>query len=282
MKDTRKELFHTYVEAKTEKVSYPYLEKYKVREADADVIERNKRANADFMEIKKKAFKNFFIPSILGVAITILFIAFSSVIWDSSTQSIVMITGVVVGVILVLLGVKRRLSVIKTDEYERAVKNLESSVDAIAFNLGTPSDAKTVDIISPVQKKKLDGKLGFSIARKNITYKIFKKSEDVYVIASNCLFLLPVTDVVLFTVDPKAAPFQNWDKKESYISERYKSYKIGYNSQSYTYFVRNTSELVFRINGEDHKAIIMPWSTPDIEELLNMKALIPEKKEKKK
>ena len=53
MKDTRKELFHTYVEVKTEKISYPYLEKYKIREADADIIEGQKRAATARVGISK-------------------------------------------------------------------------------------------------------------------------------------------------------------------------------------------------------------------------------------
>lgn len=282
MKDTRKELFHIYVEAKTEKISYPYLEKYKVREADGDIIEEQKRAAADFKKMGNRIVKRLLSLVIPAFLITILLVAFGSVIRDSQTRIIVIITGALIGVGMMIYAIKRLIKEMRDDEYIGVKDKLDSFDNAIAFNLGAPTDAKTIDLIVPVQKKKLDGSLGFSVLRKNLTYKIFKKGEDVYVISSHFLFLLPKENMTLFEINPKAAPFQNWDKKESYMSEKYKPYKIGYNSQSYTYFVKNTAELNFRIENEDFKAVIMPWSTPDIEELLNIKATEMPKKEKKK
>jgi hypothetical protein len=282
MKDTRKELFHTYVEVKTEKISYPYLEKYKVREADADIIEGQKRAADHYKKVSGSVLKRFLTLGILGFFITLLFVAFGSVIYDTDTKIIIMLLGALIGTVLSLSSFVRFIKERKSEEYIGAKDKLDSFDNAIAFNLGAPTDAKTIDLIVPVQKKKLDGSLGFSVLRKNLTYKIFKKGEDVYVIANNYLFLIPKNDIVLFTVEPKAMPFQNWDKKESYTSERYKPYKIGYNTQSYTYFVKNTSEIVFRIEGEDYKTVVMPWSTSEVEQIFNKKAYVPPKKEKKK
>ena len=282
MKDTRKELFHTYVEAKTEKISYPYLEKYKVREADGDIIEGQKRAADHYKKVSGIVLKRCLALGIPGFFITLLLVAFGSVIYDKDTRIIIMLFGALIGTGLSFYALMRFIKERKSEEYVGAKDKLDSFDNAIAFNLGAPSDAKTVDLIVPVQKKKLDGSLGFSVLRKNLTYKIFKKGEDVYVISSYFLFLLPKKKVTLFEINPKAAPFQNWDKKESYMSEKYKPYKIGYNSQSYTYFVKNTAELNFRIENEDFKAVIMPWSSPDIEELLNIKATEMPKKEKKK
>ena len=282
MKDTRKELFHTYVEAKTEKVSYPYLEKYKVREADADIVEGQKKAAADFKKMGNRIVKRLLSIAIPTFLVTILLVAFGSVIKDSQTRIIVIITGALIGVGIMLYAIKRLFKEMRDEEYVGAKDKIDSFAESIAFNLGAPTDAKSIDMITPVQKKKLDGSLGFSVLRRNITYKFFKKGEDVYVIANYYLFLIPKDDIVLFTVEPKAMTFQNWDKKESYTSEKYKPYKIGYNTQSYTYFVKNTSEIVFRIEGEDYKTVVMPWSTADVEEILNKKAYIPPKKEKKK
>ena len=71
MKDTRKELFHTYVEAKTEKISYPYLEKYKVREADGDIIEGQKRAADHYKKVSGIVLKRFLALGIPGFFIRV-------------------------------------------------------------------------------------------------------------------------------------------------------------------------------------------------------------------
>ncbi len=282
MKDTRKELFHTYVEAKTEKISYPYLEKYKVREADADIIKGQKSATSHLKQMSNKVIKRFCALGIPGFLITIFLVALGSVIKDKDTGITVILTGAILGVGIVFYAIRRLIKEMKSEEYVGAKERVISFSDSIAFHLGAPADAKSVDIITPVQKKKLDGSLGFSVTRKNITYKIFKKGEDVYVIASFYLFVLPLSEFKSLIINPKATTFQNWDKKESYTSETYKPYKIGYNSQSYTYFVKNTSELVFCLDGEDYKTIIMPWSTKIIEDILEITSTYPEKKENKK
>ena len=70
----------------------------------------------------------------------------------------------------------------------------------------------------------------------------------------------------------KSYSFSNWNKNESYSSEKFKPYKIGYDTNTNQFYVKNTSHIVIEANGEDHEMIFPPYETKIIENLTGIKA----------
>lgn len=148
---------------------------------------------------------------------------------------------------------KKQKKIVQSEEFEDNTIDLnEISVKAME-DLGIPTDAKSIDVISDKYKLKDDN-------IKQVNYHPFYShmNLDCFIFASNgmlCLadsynvYEIPLASITSIEESKKRAMFPCWNKDEDYNSKKYKKYKITMNNQG-TYFASYFKVIINDIRGE--------------------------------
>lgn len=122
-------------------------------------------------------------------------------------------------------------TVLSTEESARSFSHLEGVFDAIYTELGVPSDAREMDVLSFFYKMK-GGKLklsekGMQMAPYlNPVYKLFSDAENIYLANLEGKYAFPKSSIVGFQTVDKHIRIGSWNKEAVYNKGVYKPYKL--------------------------------------------------------
>ncbi len=280
MKEEKKALLQGYTNADILGIAFPNLEKYKVKDGDSDLASAFKNALSEAKLMRKALMRRlWFLYTPVMIISTLLMLA-GAILNDETSNSLyisLVICGAIFFFLFAIISMRYIRKVKANEEYNATLNKAAALRDSIELSLGAPMDINKIDIIYPASKLKKNGEKGFFSTQKTYEFRIFKKEGDVCVIANNSLYILPKCEITDFKINPKQVSFNEWTKKEGYVSPKYKPYKISYYSKSNTYFIKNTGELHLRIDGDEFYVTVLPWSVPDLEQILEITATLPEK-----
>ena len=283
MKEEKKALLHGYTTADRLGIQFPNLEKHKVKDADSDLASSFKNALSEAKLMRKALMKKLWFLYTPAMIISTLLMLAGAILNDETSNSLyisLIVCGAILFFLFAIISMRYIRKINANEEYTLKLNKIQSLRDSIELSLGAPMDINKIDIIYPASKLKKNGEKGFFSTLKTYEFRIFKKDGNVCVIANNSLYILEGCEIKSFKINPKQVSFNKWNKKEGYSSPKYKPYKIGYYSKSNTYFVKNTGELRLSIDGDDYYATVLPWSVPDLEQILKITATLPEKNKK--
>ena len=275
MKEEKKALLNAHIKADKSGLIFPNLEKYKTRDADADLNLSFKRATDEAMAMRKALMKKFWFLFTPVMIISVILLLVGALLLDEAqnTVAIILIVCSTVSFVIFTLAAMKHLHKANTsEEYTDKLNKVFAIRDSIELSLGAPGDINKIDIIYPASRQKKNGNIGIFQTLKIFEFKIFKKDGDVCVIANNSLYTLAGCEIKSFKINPKQVSFNEWNKRDGYSSPKYKEYKIGYYSKSNTYFIKNTGELCLSVGGDDFYITVFPWSVPDLEQALEITA----------
>ncbi len=280
MKKENTALLHACINSKTTDIDFPNLEGCKVKDADPDLELSYKRAVDDATAMRKSLMKPFWFlyTPIMIVGSIIMLIGAMLLDGESRIAAVAtMVCGAVLFLLFAPIAFKYMRKVNANEEYVCKLNRIQGIRDSIDLSLGAPMDANKIDIIYPASKLKRNGERGLLVTQKTFEFKVFKKDGDVCIIGGNSLYSLQNCVIRSFKINPKQVSFNEWTKKEGYLSPSYKQYKIGYYSKTNTYFIKNTGELCISLDNTDYYMTVLPWSINDLEKILEITATSPEK-----
>ncbi len=183
---------------------------------------------------------------------------------------------VIVWGILMLLSKRKENEVLSTDESTLVFDHLEKSSDAILADLGVPSDAKEIDVLSFFYKVKGDDikvceKAFISAPYMNPIFHAFADSDNLYLANLEYKYAFPLSAIKRIQTIKKATQITEWNKDEPHNKGTYKQYKIS--EDKYGCITCKCHHIVeIERNGELWGIYIPSYELPVIEELIGIKA----------
>ena len=183
---------------------------------------------------------------------------------------------VIVWGILMLLSKRKENEVLSTDESTLVFDHLEKSSDAIFADLGVPSDAKEIDVLSFFYKVKGDEikvcEKAFMVAPyMNPIFHAFADSENLYLANLEYKYAFPLTSIKGIKTVKKATQITEWNKDEPHNKGNYKQYKIS--GDKYGCITCKCHHIIeIDRSGELWGIYIPSYELPVIEELIGIKA----------
>lgn len=227
---------------------------------------------------KKQNFRNiynqtmFFFLLISFMTIIPMLIAKDGFINALKDRGYIFIIGIISFIIFLVLFViylnkkQRNKDEVETKQIEMKIASLENDCKR---ELNIPFNVNKIDIfLSKVKNKNGNEKSGNSIFA-NLQFMIYKDENNLYIADIHRVIALPLIAFKEIKKIKKSIVFQFWNKKDSYKSEKYKSYKIRSNNGlffSKTYYV-----IYLKIDNEDFKINIPNYDLDTFLEVLNLK-----------
>lgn len=178
--------------------------------------------------------------------------------------------------ILKLIGSRKQKKVLETDESAKVFDNLDKTCNDILAELGVPSGAKQIDVLSFFYKVK-DGKI--KVCEKpmqmapylNPVFHIFKDSENLYLANLEQKYAIPLSSLKSIKSVKKTIRIIEWNKDEMYNEGIYKKYKMNIDNYG-CIFCKPYHILEFEHNNELWGIYIPCYELPVIEKLTGLKA----------
>lgn len=279
MKDKRPFLLQAGLNKKTLEERYTYIDSFKIRSADTDSMRGYKEAKDNFRTVHKKIAKKEGIICAVGVLIAYAFMFLAAYFDSYDIGPAFIVVGILTLIVSLYVAIQGSRKARQGEEYLSAKKRVQDYEGSIAFTLGLPADAVTVDLVKPVKRIKATGEEGLSLPARLCEYRVYKRDDCLCIGDKTAIYRIPVSKITDFYVYDRYESFNVWEKDKPYTDEAFKPYKIGYNPKASLYSVKNPSVMGFYLFGESFKLVIMPWSTPLFEQILGITATPPEKKE---
>ncbi len=138
---------------------------------------------------------------------------------------------IVIWGILQIKSMKKQKEVLESEEGTQTFSHLESSMDAALTELGVPSDACEVDILSFYYKEK-DGEI--KVQEKmmalapytTMIFHLFSDEEKIYLANAEAKYAFSRTAIRSIETVKKSVRADTWNKDEEYNKGQYKQYKI--------------------------------------------------------
>lgn len=136
-----------------------------------------------------------------------------------------------VSAIIIFVGVRKEKSVLEAEESEQVFANIGDISDAIFAELGVPSTAKDVDILSfyysvKGEKIKLREKDTQLAPYTNCSFYAFADSRNLYLVDSDGKYAFSLDSVKKINTVKKDILIDEWLKDEEYNKGIYKKYKL--------------------------------------------------------
>lgn len=141
----------------------------------------------------------------------------------------------VIWLVLKLIAGKKEKSVLESDESTHTLSNLDKMCDSIYAELGVPTDAKEVDILSFFYKVK-DGEIkvqekAFQTAPYlNPVFRIYADTENLYLTNLEGKYAFPRSSLSAIRTVKKSIRIEEWNKEEPCNKGVYKQYKLSTDS----------------------------------------------------
>ena len=281
-------LFTSYKMPESKERVFTYLAPFKAKDADYSLVNKYKNEEKSYKKIKNKLSLRVVLPSVLLLIIWLICFALcidhiESLNYKRPAPYYILIfvasAAVIAAIIIAAVKISKRLEIKYSMENKKeALVSLKKSL--ISLTVPELTYYKT-DVFTSQSRIKKNGKIGFLKPTVNKEYIIFGDKDFISFFDLEAIYTIPLSNVASFLIHKKPISFTGWNKEEAYTSQKYKPYKIGYNTESYQYFVKNCSHLTLDIDGQEYEIIFPPYETPIIEEITGIKAeLPPERKEK--
>ena len=146
-----------------------------------------------------------------------------------------------VWLILQILSMKKEKSVLKEDDADGQVKQIENDMREIYYELGVPEDAPSVDILMFKYKVK-DGEIVVkttgleSVAYFNLETKAFVKEGMLHIADVESLYSFALDELKGIKTVNKRIGIISWNKKEDPRKGEYKKYKMTVNDMGNVFF----------------------------------------------
>lgn len=183
---------------------------------------------------------------------------------------------VIVWGIFMLLSKRKENEVLSTDESTLVFDHLEKNSDAILADLGVPSDAKEIDVLSFFYKVKGDDikvceKALLGAPYMNPIFHAFADSDNLYLANLEYKYAFPRASIKGIKTVKKATQIFEWNKDEPHNKGIYKQYKIS--EDNYGCITCKCHHIIeIDHNGELWGIYIPSYELPIIEELIGKKA----------
>lgn len=181
----------------------------------------------------------------------------------------------VVWLVLLIVGKVKSKKTLSIDENQHTISTFTGTVESVFYELGVPSDAKEIDLLSFYYKEK-DGEV--DICEKfmqlsnffNKVYRLHKDSENVYFTNTEAKYAIPLSSVTGLKVIKKKARVNEWHKQEKYDEGVYKQFKLAAD-QFYCVHCHSYCILEADCNGTVWGFYFPSYEQPVIEELIGIK-----------
>lgn len=178
--------------------------------------------------------------------------------------------------VLTFLSRRKAKAVIGSEENERVASNLDSTSSNIFAELGVPSDAVAVDILSFSYKMKNDKIMLYSDKTTltpyiNYEFKAFKDSEYLYFVNLDGKYRIPLSSLCAIHTQKKNASIPMWNKDTPYNKGEYRQYKLtndGYDN----IHIKKQYILELQYSGESWGIYFPNYELPSLEALTGLKA----------
>ncbi|MBO5262436.1 MAG: hypothetical protein J6B45_05260 [Clostridia bacterium] len=178
------------------------------------------------------------------------------------------------GTVCYVVEYKRRKKVEASDEYKRAMDEIDRMAKRSENYLNLPNEKTKVDILFYtyiVRDNKMRDNSAFKYL--NMSFYLFEEENKLCLANSNAVYGIDKTAFKRIVSDPKKTSFTLWNKDESHISEEYKQYKITLDHYG-VYHVRGTCSVQFETQqGQAREIVIPPYELPHFEKILNLKPI---------
>lgn len=178
--------------------------------------------------------------------------------------------------ILTLMGRKKSKDVLETEEFDRAVANLEAACSAVGEELGIPSDADMIDLLSFCYKDK-DGEVKvvektMQIAQYNTAiFSAFTDADTLYLANMEGKYAFPLSSLVSLRIVKKHITMDEWNKDECYDEGIYKPYKLVEDNYDRIH-CKSCGILEIDRAGEVWGIYVPPYEVPVLERLTGLTA----------
>lgn len=182
----------------------------------------------------------------------------------------------VVWLLLRAIAAKKQKTVLSTEESNRLFANVESICQSIYTELGVPSNAKEVDLLSFYYKEK-DGNIkpkqtGMQmVPYNNQAFRCYADTENLYIVDIEGKYTFPLAQMRAIHTVNAAIGFPNWNKKQATDEGIYKKYKITIDNNGCLH-CKPFHILELRHGGETWGIYFPCYELPVIESLTGLKA----------
>ena len=162
---------------------------------------------------------------ILNFIFRLLEVGFEQAIDEHWVPVLIGLVLIGINVVLLLWQRKRKREITKTMEDTLLEERAESLYQASRQQLGIPSDAVEMDIISTVYRVQ-SGKEKL-LQTQNFSVSVYQQAECLCFADNTQVFSIPLSSIQKLTLVKKRLILPEWNKEEAYNSKTYKPYHIG-------------------------------------------------------
>ncbi len=176
---------------------------------------------------------------------------------------------------MTLIARKKIKEIAESDEYNHTQSKAESLSNSIYAELGVPSQAPFVDVLS-FQYKIKDGKLkpkskeAKTVPFINIAFKIHSDGQKLYLTEMESKYAFELSELKRIKIIKERGVVQSWNKDEDFNKGEYKQYKITKND--YGYYFKHYCILELVHNGEPWEIYFPDYELPIFEQVTGLKA----------
>jgi len=284
-----KNLFTALVQRKTKTIEFPYLSSFNKEKVNASLLSNYKNQKKKISKLKKMSLTYWLItfPLLAIFLISTHFISKNFLYISNNEDFEYFYTFIPLIIFIILLYVfscfikKMRKKLIKGKDLTAEAELLKNYEKNLTYYVAENSECFKCDLFCISRRLKSNGEAGALKHSKNVEVFVFKRNEDLCILIEDTVFYIPVSRIENFYIYKKAYFFANWNKEDPFNSTKYKPYKIGYETTSYQYFVKNCSHLILNTEGQEYEIIFPPYETPIIEKITGIKAELPPEREEK-
>ena len=173
-----------------------------------------------------------------------------------------------------IIEYKRRKRVEASDEYKRAMEEIDKIAQKSENHLNLPEDRTKVDIFFYtyiVRDNKMKDNSAFKYL--NTSFYLFEEENKLCLANNNAVYGIDKALFKRMVSDPKKTSFTIWNKDKSHASEEYKPHKITLDHYG-VYHLRNACSVQFENqDGQAREIVIPPYEIPHFEKILNLKPI---------
>ncbi len=182
-----------------------------------------------------------------------------------------------IGILLTVWSFRKEKSTLESDETQQVFNNLGNAGDAVFMELGVPSHAKEVDLLSFRYKEKGDGiKVCGQGLLENYTYvtaifQVFADENFLYLADMDGKYAIPRSGLQTIETVKKAICLDCWNKEEDYNKGKYKPYKL--KETKYGEIICKPYHILrVLVNGEEWDIYFPCYELPVFEKILGITA----------
>ncbi len=167
---------------------------------------------------------------------------------------------------------KKKKDIENDEEIKLASERAAAIESSLESRLGVSTDAVRVDVFSFNYKTKDNAFKPFANGRAtNCEFKIFLENDKLCLVEiSSGKYVIPFTSVKAIREEKGNVAFYMWNKDEKYNDEKYKEYKIVYDTHSHMYSVKKYCVVELEVDGEVWGIFVPPYEAEAFKKVLGV------------